>query len=91
MADIAETRSLCRDCASGQGCSLHGEGRLSVIECEEFDGGNHRHTTKRAATRPAARKSNPSGYMGLCADCLNSMTCMFPKPEGGIWHCEEFR
>jgi hypothetical protein len=29
--------------------------------------------------------------MGICSNCDNCRTCVFPKPEGGIWHCEEYQ
>jgi len=34
---------------------------------------------------------DPGAYMGLCKSCANRETCTFPKPEGGVWHCEEYR
>lgn len=27
---------------------------------------------------------------GLCENCANRHTCLLPKSEGGVWHCEEF-
>ena len=29
-------------------------------------------------------------YEGLCVNCANRETCLFPKSEGGVWHCEEY-
>jgi NADH-quinone oxidoreductase subunit E len=29
-------------------------------------------------------------YKGLCLNCANRETCTFPKPEGGVWHCDEY-
>ena len=32
-----------------------------------------------------------SGRMkGLCINCDNRASCLFPIVEGGIWHCEEY-
>jgi NADH-quinone oxidoreductase subunit E len=28
---------------------------------------------------------------GLCVNCENRHTCEFMKPDGGVWHCEEYR
>lgn len=28
---------------------------------------------------------------GLCVNCENRHTCEFVKPDGGVWHCEEYR
>lgn len=30
-------------------------------------------------------------YKGLCSNCEERATCIYPKPEGGVWHCDEFR
>jgi len=27
---------------------------------------------------------------GLCMNCANSETCLLPRSEGGIWHCEKY-
>jgi hypothetical protein len=27
---------------------------------------------------------------GLCMNCAYRETCLYPKPEGGVWHCEEY-
>ena len=27
---------------------------------------------------------------GLCATCARRSRCEFPRPEGGVWHCEEY-
>jgi hypothetical protein len=29
-------------------------------------------------------------FMGLCSICEIREACRFPKPEGGVWHCEEY-
>lgn len=29
-------------------------------------------------------------FRGLCMTCEKRETCTFPKPEGGVFHCEEF-
>ena len=47
--------------------------------------------------RPQATESyvtegkDSTNFIGLCSDCDNRQTCVFPKPEGGVWHCEEYR
>ncbi|MFC1733170.1 NAD(P)H-dependent oxidoreductase subunit E [candidate division KSB1 bacterium] len=27
----------------------------------------------------------------ICINCENRLTCKFIKPEGGVWHCEEYK
>mgnify|MGYP001144628595 CR=1 FL=1 len=28
---------------------------------------------------------------GLCSTCRMRDVCVYPKPAGGVWHCEEFQ
>ncbi len=42
----------------------------------------------RSATKPD--EQTLAKYKGLCSNCDNRHDCMFPKPEGGVWHCEEY-
>ena len=30
-------------------------------------------------------------YKGLCSTCEIRETCSFPKPEWGVWQCDEYR
>jgi hypothetical protein len=46
------------------------------------------HRNERTGTkRPAG---NAKDCEGLCANCANRHTCLLPRSEGGVWHCEEF-
>lgn len=27
----------------------------------------------------------------LCASCRNNEICTYPKPEGGVWHCKDYK
>jgi hypothetical protein len=29
-------------------------------------------------------------YKGLCANCEKRQTCTLQRPEGGVWHCDEY-
>jgi hypothetical protein len=36
-------------------------------------------------------RSMPSEPLkGLCIDCKKRHTCRRPKPQGGVWRCEEY-
>jgi len=41
-------------------------------------------------TRRERRKEDEKEFKGLCVNCANRHTCLFPKCEGGVWHCEEY-
>jgi hypothetical protein len=42
---------------------------------------------RETAAQPAAATLQ---IKGLCATCESFPTCAFTKPDGGIWHCEEY-
>ncbi|HTS66225.1 MAG TPA: hypothetical protein VMS37_25420 [Verrucomicrobiae bacterium] len=45
------------------------------------------------SVRPRAYSDNgghSTKFLGLCSNCDNRETCVYPKPEGGVWRCEEY-
>ena len=99
MAENVEPHGLCSTCRNACGCTYLQRARSPVLQCEEFDGYE---PPRRAAGGRAAATAGPhfgsdtregysSGYKGLCSDCEDRASCIFPKPEGGVWHCEEYR
>ena len=50
----------------------------------------------RDAAEPETRPSKPGEkgeaerFKGLCMNCDNRFDCLLPRPEGGVWHCEEY-
>jgi hypothetical protein len=49
-------------------------------------------TDQPCSEHPNANKPKGSRgeHKGLCMNCANRDTCLYPKPEGGVWHCEEY-
>jgi hypothetical protein len=37
------------------------------------------------------KKGDNERIKGLCMNCDNRFECLLPRPEGGVWHCEEYR
>lgn len=29
-------------------------------------------------------------FKGLCINCEHRFTCTLPRPESGVWYCEEY-
>ncbi len=91
---------LCAYCAAAPGCSFLRASGPPVLQCEEFETANGPEAIEYGADRRPRRDDEhpPSGEArpvwertGLCGNCENFATCTFPKDEGGIWHCEEYR
>lgn len=98
-ADTATKKSktihgLCITCNNVSDCSFRASDADRVIwHCELFDCFVQVEELLDAAK--AILESQPmdegySDFKGLCMNCMNCTTCTFPKPEGGIWHCEEY-
>jgi hypothetical protein len=79
-------------------CTFPSDRRRPVFDCEgfeteapepvQFSGSD----VMSAGPRPDA---DPEGdalarYKGLCGNCESRDGCMYPRPEGGVWHCEEY-
>jgi hypothetical protein len=92
---------ICASCLSTPGCTFPRASGRPVLECEEFDGlsstpvGEAPKKLRLAA--PQALRENPvdqpgssSSAKGLCTLCENLRTCTYPRPEGGVWHCEDY-
>ena len=97
MPAETQTRGLCSTCDNDPGCTFAANREKPAWHCEEFrcDGaslGNTVSDDRAPLSRASAIVRNDTPHlMGLCGDCEDRKSCVFPKPEGGIWHCEEYR
>ena len=99
MLQIEESQGLCLTCNNAPSCFYH-QSRGPALFCELFD--NYAplaFQTDVAMAPPAATPSvtdraaegEAAEYTGLCMNCENRRVCKHPKPEGGVWHCENYR
>jgi hypothetical protein len=93
-----EPSGLCLSCRNAPTCTFLRDPKRPVLQCDEFDG--FESPLRRSKNFPHESimdfKSNPGkkglgSYKGLCSICEDRETCTYPKPEGGVWHCEEYR
>jgi hypothetical protein len=62
------------------------------MECLEFDGESRAENTPPMRERPrTAVNETTHREHGLCPGCDKRPTCVFPKPAGGVWFCEEYQ
>jgi len=98
MPAIGGNLGLCSTCNNAPGCYYRAR-RGPALFCEMFD--NYMPPVERItsdrASAPAdssmARRvaeEEVSKYSGLCVNCEHRQTCTHPKPEGGVWHCENY-
>jgi hypothetical protein len=58
---------------------------LQVVEKEEI------YSEERSSQSSQPGIEAIAGRMkGLCINCDNRASCLFPIVEGGVWHCEEY-
>ena len=97
MSDNTLYRGLCSTCRHAPNCTYPGDVQRPAFYCEEFE---IEITTAKKIPEYGISQSTASSIavpeestelIGLCSDCENRKTCVFPKPEGGIWHCEEYQ
>lgn len=88
-------RGLCATCNEALHCAYAENATAPILFCEMFDDSQPQEKTQAGQTVTVTepdQKNNTKSYLkGLCVNCDHRQTCTFPKPEGGVWHCEEYR
>ncbi|MFC2139536.1 hypothetical protein ACFLR4_02635 [Bacteroidota bacterium] len=98
MNNIAEYNDLCLSCNYTSLCTKRKNLKRPIWFCEEYDDFMPPQTNKTSISKQTIAnssfsnpKENPHKYAGICSNCEIRDTCQYPKPENGIWHCEEYR
>jgi hypothetical protein len=103
MATITETvtttRGLCSACKHEAGCIYPKSQEQVVLECGQFELAQPVQRTRDNRGQEELEKlwkeSSPPAtgtkFQGLCASCADRDVCIYPKPDGGVWRCEEYR
>ena len=91
-------RGICSSCMRADACQYTNSARQVTLNCDEYAG-----RVEHAPNNPGSVSMNSSQRLvreeqnrahkalGLCRSCEGARSCTFPKPEGGVWHCEEYR
>ena len=94
--NIMMNTSLCPSCTHTQDCMYQKESDMSVWQCEEYEVYENPSVGITGKNNPssfqkkAELNENSARYKGLCKTCDYREICTYPKPEGGVWHCEEY-
>ncbi|MBN1804593.1 MAG: hypothetical protein JW837_05035 [Sedimentisphaerales bacterium] len=87
---------LCMNCKNASSCTFPRDPARPIFYCEEFE--INKTTTNMTIKKGQSQAKGPDNkekdslkFIGLCIDCKARRNCAFPKPEGGIWRCEEYR
>lgn len=96
MPEYIHYKGLCSTCKFSSSCMFRKDHLDSVHFCEEYEQADPSQKYGAAGFIPANPTANsftnqsPRQIMGLCSNCKNRSNCSFPKPESGVWHCEEY-
>ena len=92
-------RGLCSTCETASTCTFPRDPERPIMHCDELDSYQGDTVTVKKVARAElagpkavseAEQKELGKYKGLCVNCENRETCTFPKPEGGVWHCDEY-
>ena len=92
-----EYRSLCSNCRNTADCTFQKDRQKPALYCEEFEIDISPSAKIAGKEKPLPTASvdveddDSDKFIGLCSNCDNRRKCVFPMPEGGVWHCEEYR
>jgi len=90
---------LCATCERAAHCIYLRSSTRAIHECEEFAlpeeagpalAADRCQTRPAALPLPAAQGSATTPLLGLCVNCNQLAQCTYPRPEGGVWSCEEY-
>ena len=89
-----EYRGLCFTCRHAPHCFNRIKSKCIILFCEEFDSYQVSDYQANPVSFPtknnSGNKQDNCIYTGLCINCAHKEVCKLQKPEGGIWHCEEY-
>jgi len=101
MPKQVEYRGLCLTCNNAASCTLSRDPDRPVMQCEEFESYQPpppKPVEEQISLLDTADSGEALGkgidsdkFIGLCKTCYQRSSCKFTKPEGGVWHCEEYR
>ena len=85
-------RDLCSTCNHAEACGSRSTPERPILFCEWFDVFIPAPTPAPVAAPPERSASGQGAFehRGLCVNCENREDCTMAKPEGGVWHCEEY-
>lgn len=93
MSNSNAGAGVCAACTHDPGCIYEAMSGGMILQCEQFEMAFPKPAARPTSTQPRAFSSKPTdtnGFAGLCTNCENRLTCIYPKPEGGVWRCDEY-
>lgn len=70
--------------------SKYKEWKLLYVPVPFRNTGNNVSPAVGSGFKSRGSKKDTGKYKGLCKNCRKRKTCTLPKPDGGLWRCEEY-
>jgi hypothetical protein len=80
----SEEPSLCDTCRCAKVCKLYDNDLMPTDECKSYI------LMPPSSVESAAATAAGRVLAGLCVNCSQRFTCTYERPEGGVWHCEDY-
>jgi hypothetical protein len=93
MLNANATQGVCSVCKFGSACNFESGAVRVILQCEQFEPAFPAQKSRPMRTQSRAMPANgehADDCAGICTNCGNRETCTYPKPEGGIWRCEDY-
>ncbi len=81
-------KDLCSTCLHKACCTSSRQLSHPVRACDEFE---VEAKTDPKVMKPAHQAPATNDAKGLCRTCERIASCDFPKSEGGVWHCKDYK
>lgn len=85
---------ICAVCVKMPDCIYLDSAKHAILMCEMFEAhpvlANSPVSTSTARSMHTQVADKRMQNMGLCGSCAKRETCIYPKPETGVWRCEEY-
>jgi len=99
-AKRANSKGICPVCFKNADCQYPNITDLFILQCGEFEaalplqtlkGGKNVSKGVSTTGKVPSKEVSSSRNKGLCGNCDDNAVCVFNRPEGGVWFCEEYR
>lgn len=92
LSQKSKSQGICPTCGSFPECTYIVNADKPLFECDYFDRGASAQPVniKIVTTRKKDGNNGSNGIAGICTDCQKHTACDFPKPELGIWECNNY-
>jgi hypothetical protein len=96
MSMTSAAGGVCLACKFDPDCIYEAASGGTILQCEQFEMGFRQPAVQAPSLDELPFTGMPfhgrasRAYSGLCSNCDNRETCIYPKPEGGVWRCEEY-